>query len=272
MGKQVTWAIADGTKVSHPAGAIHIDELNSSGQRTGYNFRGDARDFTLSPSEEESEFFSSVTADRGLIARATFKRKIAVGFMLDEVNQANLADFLLGTRWDYTQVATAVVAEAIASSAPGIMKGNSYQVAKAPVNTTPAVVVKAGATTYVVNTDYIFDYDSGMLYIVPTGAIAAAATNLTIDYTPIAVTGGAPQRRVAIGNAPTPVVAMRFTPDPSSGPLQDYEIWRVSLSPDGDINVIADDWAGMKFKGLILADPVHALDTPPTPYGYAKIR
>jgi hypothetical protein len=47
---------------------------------------------------------------------------------------------------------------------------------------------------------------------------------------------------------------LRFVSDNPAGTQQELEIWRVSLSPDGDTALIGADWGVLGFTGEILKD------------------
>jgi hypothetical protein len=57
--------------------------------------------------------------------------------------------------------------------------------------------------------------------------------------------------------------ALRFTSDNPTGPNQVWDLWRVTLSPGGPIQLIGEDWMIMSFSGEGLADTVN---NPTSPY------
>lgn len=266
-----TWAIENGTRFSHPAGAVHIGRYNSSGQKTGLRFPGSVKELVITPSEDEVEAYSAVDGARRLASSARLRRKLRLRAVLQEATMENLALLTAGDEWLYTQAATAVVGEAVANSTPGIQLDKAYRVAKTPVNSTPAVVVKEGAGTKVAGTDYIFDYTTGLLYIPPASTITPGATNVTIDYTPIAVTGSQ-QKRVTIGTATSPLIELHFVGDPSAGPTMELYVPRLQMSPSGDLALISEEYTDFTFEATFVSDPTMAALTPAQPYGWIKFQ
>jgi hypothetical protein len=41
-------------------------------------------------------------------------------------------------------------------------------------------------------------------------------------------------------------------------PIEKYTFWSVKLSPDGDVNLIGDDYRTVQIKGEIIADTTQA--------------
>lgn len=56
--------------------------------------------------------------------------------------------------------------------------------------------------------------------------------------------------------------AIRLAGDPSFGPVFDFQAWLVTLTPDGPLGWISDEFGEIKLKGKLLADNVNHPENP----------
>jgi hypothetical protein len=149
-----------------------------------------------------------------------------------------------------------------ASGTGGIADVNSTDGGSA--STVPNILVQdsTGTTTYEKGTDYdistsLKDDKIGRLYIYPTGSITdeevlhvqyayAETTYYTIDAFAETQLEG----------------RVRFVSDNPAGTDMELEIWRVSLTPEGDTSLIGDDWVTLSFTGEVLKDETNHPDNP----------
>ena len=124
----------------------------------------------------------------------------------------------------------------------------------------------ADTITYDVGDDYIIDTTLkddaiGRIYVVPVadgGAIVDASTiHVTYGYAATNYT------QINAFNNNQIEGKLRFVSDNPAGENQELEIWRVSLTPNGDTAMIGDAFATIKFTGEVLKD---ATAHPTSPY------
>lgn len=130
--------------------------------------------------------------------------------------------------------------------------------------TVPNVLVtdSTGSTVYEKGTDYqisttLKDDHIGRIYVMPTGSITEGET-LKVSY----AYGAASYNEIAAFANTQVEGRLRFVSDNPAGTSQELEIWRVSLSPDGDTALIGDDWSTLGFTGEILKDETNHPDSP----------
>jgi hypothetical protein len=119
-----------------------------------------------------------------------------------------------------------------------------------------------GLITYTVTTDYKLDTDLGILYIVPTGAIATylpyvpsgVETSLNVDYTP---TAGS-RTRVKSGSGGQVKAELWYKADNGAGTNRDLLISSCTLSPEGEIPFIT---SGDEFSQFTLNVGVNEKDS-----------
>lgn len=170
-------------------GKLFIGIYGSDPTRADRRFIGNCPGFSI---DVESEIFEHFQSTEGLQTNdltVTKSVKFAGEITCDDVQPENLALFLGGTVTSMTQVASAVTNEAII-----VTKDYHYQLGLVGSNnvgirdvTSVVVTNSAGSTTYVLDTDYKLDAASGMIYIIPAGAITNGQT-IHVDYTPTAGT------------------------------------------------------------------------------------
>ena len=125
-------------------------------------------------------------------------------------------------------------------------------------NPLTAVTVKVSASTKVLGTDYLLDLVGGRVYIIAGGSIVAGTSIVTVDYTyPTLTAGTSALDRVLAGTKSDVTGLMRFVGVPAKGPTWEAILWKVTLTPDGDLPLIMDDYGEFKLKGAILSDGVH---------------
>jgi len=236
-------------------GECFFDRFNASGIKTGERFLGTCQTFEIGVEDEVRDKYSAAEASAPLIKSVNVRRTPNINIILDEFDEYNLALAFMGDREDYI-VTGAVVANEVPPTT-SVKKGHWLQVGGAtPRRSISAVAVTgpAGSPTYVNNTDYIIDATRGRIFIVTAGAIADAAA-LEIDYTYATFAAGAlPTVQGGISNFIEGFV--RFVGKPATGPVWEIEVWKASLSPDGIIPFIGDDYASFTIKGKVLADTI----------------
>jgi hypothetical protein len=110
------------------------------------------------------------------------------------------------------------------------------------------VTDNSAATTYVAGTDYVVDAANGRLYI-PVGSSipVPSVLPLKVDYTKAAKT------IPMIISGKTPIEgALRFIADNPSGENIDYYMPYVKITPNGEFNILSDEWLKMAFKLEVL--------------------
>ena len=219
---------------------------------------GNCPEFSYSIPVEELDHYSSrgglKTKDKKIISQVS----PAVSFTLDELTPDNVALLTLSDIEEITQVAATITGE----TKPGY-KGKRIILENRNID--PAtVVVKEGATTLVLDTDYTIDLIKkddkiGRILILETATITADGVDLIIDYDTL----GATYKKLK-GVAQTIIEgSLRFVSDNPVGNQQELLIHKASITPAGDTAMIGDDWSTLGFAGEILKDEV---DHPNSPY------
>lgn len=237
------------------SGRLFFDRFDAiTGVRTGYRFLGEVSELRVTPAEDEQrELYSSASAARPLLKRITIRRKVTFAASLREFNKANLALCLMGAEAEWTQPATAVTGE-ILSTAP--FADRVYKTAKRSIS---AVVIKRGAATLVLGTDYqIVNAEAGLIYLI-TGT---GTGNLTADYTPAAIVAGSGRSWVKGATQNFIEGGFFYLPDPTAGPKWEVEVWKTSIRPDGDFSLIGDDFGTFQITGQVLTDETNHPNEP----------
>lgn len=237
--------IYDKSQYAIPRGRVFFDPFDANDALTGEIDMGNCPGVNLTIDTEKAEHFSSTTGLREKDASLIVQVNRTGNITCDNFSAANFALWLSGTRTASTQVATPVTGEQRT-----VTPGRFYQLGATSANplgvrNVTGVTVKngAGTTTYVAGTDYNVDVDTGRVQILASGAIVAG--NVTFGYTPVA---GAFEK-VQSGAKAEMSGALRIVADNASGANRDFFMPKVTLTPSGDLPIIAEgtDFVQMQF-------------------------
>lgn len=249
---------------------VYIDVLDANRARTGERFLGDCPGFGFSIADELRDKYSSAEATAPLIKSVNVRRTPEATITLDEWNKENLALAFMGSAGFFAQTG-ASKANYVPPTAR--VKQGYWFPLEDPTGTVrrgtvaeplTAVVVTGPSATpvYALGTDYLVDLVSGRIYVIVGGAIADGAA-LEVDFT-FPTLSGSDAPYLQIGTLNTIEAYIRLKSKQATGPSMEMEIWIASLTPDGDVTFIGDDYGEFNIRARVLADTVnHSTE----PYG-----
>jgi hypothetical protein len=232
-------------------GQCFFNRFDANGVGTGLRHLGNVDALEITTDDDVIEKYSNMSADAPLYKKVARRRNVGLRATMSEFSAYNAAIVLMGTLQEtYSQAATAVVGEPLTTSA---VKGAYYKFAKLGPHT--SITIKQAAATLVLNTDYeVTDPDLGIIHLLESSVTVTNGSTITADYTPTAYAAG---EIVDIygGEAGKVEGSLLFVGDPTTGPRQIVEIWKVSFNPDGAIGLISDEFADVGVTGRVMADP-----------------
>lgn len=239
-------------------GKVYFDRFNTAGAALGLRYLGTVSKLELSISDEKAKIYDYAKPTAPLLNEVVTRREVSVAMTLHEYTKENLALALMGEESNYQQLTGSVVDESLSAS---ILKGRVYQLANRNVN---AVVVKRGAATLVLGTDYdIVDAYLGLIHI-REGSVTVidGDANITASYTKGTIASPGLER--VLGAKSSQIIGkLVFVGDPGAGPALDAEIWRLSISSEGVLGFITgDDFAAIELKGEVLSDETNHATEP----------
>lgn len=227
----------------------------------GERYIGNTPEFSLTIQQQTLDHFSS---DRGIKEKddsVPLQVDRTGSLTVDNVNTENVALFFFGSHSTVTDAGgafTEVLANVeqgkyyplgVSASYPAGRKGflgetedsnssagYSLRAYNDSNSIDPEVDSNSGNATYVKTTDYVFDADRGVIYIVVGGGIADGA-DVFFSGTVKAATFS----RVISGSEPV-VAAVRFVAFNPTGDNIDYFMPYVKVSPNGDYALKSDEW------------------------------
>ena len=230
-------------------GEVYLGKFKPGTQvPVGFRYIGNTPELSVKISTKTLDHYSSDGGIREKDQQVITDVDRAGGLTTDNLSIENIAMFFLGTAAKSTVLSTPIVGEALADVEPGYeyLLGLTHWPMGARGIDASTVVVKKGATVYVVDTDYIVDADRGTIEIVAGGAIHSG-DDVTVDYTVKASSYD------GIVSGTTPFEgALLFKATNSVGEKIDYLMPWIKISPDGDYNLKSDSWTEMKFSLEVL--------------------
>jgi len=242
-------AAADGSKVLLGKGKVFFNRFDANGVSGGERFLGNCTKLEISTEDDVIELKDSTTAAAATLAKVNRERKVNVAISMSEFDKENLGLALMGDSSPLVQTSATVTDEAIKSC------GGDKYIPLANRDLTSVTNVKKGATTYVAGTDYEVDLVQGRIYVKAGGAIDLLThpDSLTCTYVKAAIT----RQRVRGAISGKIEGTLRFVADPTTGPIWDAEVWKLSVNPDGVVSLIGDEFGEMSLTGQALSDGIN---------------
>ena len=233
-------------------GKLYLDIFTAgTTTRTGELDLGNVTSLELTMKDDVKEKYESMDHSSLLYGRAPTRRTVEIKVVGDEYSLENLANVMMGDQGTISQTGATVTGETITASA---VQGRYYPTAKRKIS---AVTVKVASVSKTLGTDYTIDAETGRIYIVPGGGIAAAAT-VTCDYTYATIA----LKTVRAANQATLNGYLRFVGDPVVGPTYELEVWNINFTPEGNMGFIADDFGNWTLSGMCIADLINHPNEP----------
>lgn len=227
-------------------GRVYFDPYDANEQLTGEIDLGNCPGVSITISTEKKDHFSSQTGLRQKDATWLLQVDRTGKISCDNFSPANAALWLAGTSTTKSQVATPVTDEERT-----VLQGRQYQLGATALNplgvrnvTAVTLAPAAGGTAYVAGDDYNVDLATGRVQIIEGGAIANNSA-VKFGYTPVA----ASFESVQSGGKAELTGALRIVSDNAAGGNRDWYLPKVTMSPSGDLSLIAegDDVVTMEF-------------------------
>lgn len=230
-------------------GEMYLD-IHRSGAKTGYFHLGTLDAAELGTNDTFLEKFSNMKQDSALYARRLQRRVVNFRMVIAEFSLEAMEILTMGTPSVTSNTATPVVDEVLTQD---VVLGHYYKLGGMGPYT--AITVEEGpapGSALVLGTDYeVYDADKGIIKILETSPTLATGDPVIASYTPTAHTT---IHQLAGGASSTIEATGLFLPDPSTGPKYMYEFWNMSLSPDGVIGLISEEWASAAVNGAVQND------------------
>jgi len=236
-------------------GRVFIDlyptsEVDGSTVGAGERFIGNAPEFAVNVTEESLDHYASTGGVKVKDDSVTLQVDRSGRIMVDSINKENLALYFMGASSSLVQAADTAVEYEVT-----VNRGVYYQIGRSEDNPTgdrniSNVVVKKGvgfATTVAATGNYAIDAGTGMLYIEAGSADIPDGTAIQVTYDVAAST-----REHIVSSNSVIYAALHFVADNPKGTNRDIYIPLVKIAPDGDYNLISDDWSSMGFTYQVL--------------------
>ncbi len=236
-------------------GRVYFDPYDASEQLTGEIDLGNCPGVTLTINTEKAEHFSSQGGLREKDGAWVIQVDRTGTLNCDNFSPKNAALWLSGVHEVKTQAATPVTDEG-----RKVLPGRQYQLGATAANplgvrnvTAVTVKKKTGGIDLVAGTDFNVELATGRVQIIEGGAITEA-TEVLFSYTPVAGSYEA----VKSGASAELTGALRIVSDNAAGGDRDWYMPKVTLTPNGDLPLIAEgtDVVAMEF-GLEALKPAN---------------
>lgn len=240
------------------AGDLNIDVYDSDGNKTGELDVGNASMFAINaPAIEKKEQTGFRRGNYGQTVKSVItKLEQELKFTLTDINRKNLALAMFGTDAAYTQTAdnNTSTPEAVTAHTDKYTKLVSRQLDPA---TPPVVQDETDTTTYVEDTDYEIDYQTGRLKTLSAGSISDDDT-LHVVSTWLAITDGFKVDGQDLNKIEAYI--RLIGEDQANDRDCEVIVYKAQIEPSGDINWLTEDFASLEFSGKILATSDGAWD------------
>lgn len=224
-------------------GEIYFGKFKTGTQDVeGYRLLGNCPEFTLNMETNELEHFSSMSGLREKDESVVVERKLGGTINCEDIRTENLALFFMG---DATTL-TAASQTGVVNTFTDVKKGLTYQLGITPTNPSGArkvasVVVKVGAVTKVLDTDYTLDADLGLVTILSSGSIA------DLDDVEVTFNITASTRSRIISGDSQIEGELKFISRNPLGAKIDYLLPWVKIRSNGDVSLITEEWMSLPF-------------------------
>jgi hypothetical protein len=240
------------------AGEVLLSRFDDLGVPTGFEHLGNIDTFELTTADDKITKRSSMTIARPIRSERTRQRTVTIRLVGDEFNAYNMALMAMGEVVDYTQLATPIVKEQLVAAAAagvsvGAQKGKIYKASKFDANT--ITLFSNVSTSLTLGLDWeVHSAKMGTVRIFANSPNVVVGGSLEMSYTPTAVTAAAPYKRVRGGTKSQVRGSLLFVPDTSEGPAEAIQVWSTSLTPDGALAMIPDEWGGFTLVATVQED------------------
>lgn len=239
------------------AGKLYFAPFASGTQTAGgRRYFGNTPGFSLNVTQEKLQHFSSDSAMKEMDADKVISTTRTASITTDEIDADNLALAFLGTKATVTNTLTTVTDDPIAS----VQKGLYYQLGVSDARPagyrglTPHsggvnIIVKddqVAPVTFDEGDDYTVDMATGQIYITENSGITNG-TNLEVTYK---VAAGSYEQIISGNDAVEG--ELYYIADNQAGANRDLLMPKVSLTPNGDIDMKSAQWQQIGFQVSIL--------------------
>jgi hypothetical protein len=222
-----------------------------------YRHLGDVDSLELNTVVKSLEKKSSMDGARGTYANVIVSADIDVTLKLAELDPENFALAMLGSTAPWTQAIAASISAGVINNGNAIVLDRWYDLGYLNPHVTSVGSLLAGV-------DYVVDYPTGMIKFPSTGT-AAAAVYTWVGTAP-AVTGG--KVWYGLGAIETyGALRYRSAANQITGVQMLLDIWNIQLMPEGNLQLIAEQFGEATLKGKVQVDT-----TKPVGQRYYRVR
>lgn len=219
--------------------------LPNTKTKTGERYFGNTPSLSLTIESESLDHFDSDAGVRVKDDSVLLELNRTGAFVTDNIDPENVALFLLGQ--SSTQVQASATGQTYAIN--DVKKDRYYQIGAAPSNPSglrslAAFVLKKGASTLVLGTDYTVELDLGRVYLLPTSVTIVDGDDLTAEFNVEAKS----RTQIITSASSTIDGALRFIATNPKGALLDYYMPYVRLSPNGEYALKGEEWQQIGFN------------------------
>lgn len=239
-------------------GKVYFDRFDAAGVATGEVFLGNVSEIAIGLNVERAQKYSNMDAAGGLLRSVVTRQTPTVALSFDEFNPFNVALATMGEERDIVQAGQAITGEQLTADGT-VRKGRQYALAEEDVSAVTVTQDPGGTPVVLVeDTDYELDALRGLIRFLNSSPTLDEADVIEVDYT-----SGATTLNTVAGVTKGKIEGqLRFIGDPPSGTKWDVVIWKVDLTPNGDMGLISDDFATMPLIGEIQQDSTNHPDEP----------
>lgn len=212
----------------------------TAGVLGGFRYIGNTPELSLTIEDEELPHYNSDEGVREKDDSVSLEVNRSGTLVTDNIDPKNVALFFFGDASTVTQTSVASADEDLTS----IEAGHAYKLGVSASN--PAgyfgidetgFEVVNGVDTLTADTDYIMDFDNGMIEFVEGSSLAADGDDITVTYAVAAST----RSRVISGSQPVEG-ALRFVSKNPKGTNSLIYMPSIRIRPNGDYALKGDEW------------------------------
>lgn len=239
-------------------GKLYIAKLNVATGKpdaSGWRDIGNVPAFSTSVDVEELLHQSSQAGLKVTDKRVVVSQTLNFSFSMDETSSQNMALYFSGDTATVTNPAVAGFTAVVLTTAAKLGRWydivNGSGVRAVDIDPTKVTAREAGTpTTLVLGTDYKLDTKMGRIFLFSTATGIADGETLDVALTADAGASASLDQVKALKKSAEQLVLKFIAENPANNDQQvELEFHSVTLSADGDLALIGDDWITMQVTG-----------------------